>query len=151
MQRAPRIRVGAMVWHDDKLLLVRQGRPNSPRWMLPGGGIEPGESLKLGLERELREEIGLHEAEVSDPVALIESIAPAGSGSGRHLIHIVFAAECTEENVQALKVGDPDVHELRLFSRRDLLTIPIHPPVAGFFAEWRPKTPFVHFGPLWAP
>jgi 8-oxo-dGTP diphosphatase len=46
--------------HGD-LLLVQQCYPGDPRqyWGLPGGQVEPGEELLVGLGRELLEETGL--------------------------------------------------------------------------------------------
>ena len=43
---------------DRTVLLVLD--PRSLRWELPGGGVEHGESVRQGLEREFFEETGLH-------------------------------------------------------------------------------------------
>ena len=53
--------VGAVV-HDaaGRLLLIRRGtEPGRGRWSVPGGRVEPGESLEEAVEREVREETGL--------------------------------------------------------------------------------------------
>lgn len=43
-----------------EVLLVRRGRePNLGRWSFPGGKLHPGESLREGALRELREETGI--------------------------------------------------------------------------------------------
>jgi 8-oxo-dGTP diphosphatase len=46
---------------NGKLLLVQQQDPTDPlpSWGLPGGQVEPGEELLVGLQRELLEETGL--------------------------------------------------------------------------------------------
>ena len=48
--------------HDNHVLMVRLDFPNGSWWVLPGGGIEPGEDEISALHRELREEVGLVDA-----------------------------------------------------------------------------------------
>ena len=53
--------VGAIV-HDPagRLLLIRRGHaPGRGLWSVPGGRVEPGETLAEAVEREVREETGL--------------------------------------------------------------------------------------------
>ena len=58
---APRVAVGAVVFHQNKVLLVLRGQaPSKGMWAIPGGGIELGESLQMAAEREVLEETGLH-------------------------------------------------------------------------------------------
>ena len=51
----------AVARRHGELLLVQQRYPGDPRsyWGLPGGHVEPGEELLVGLGRELLEETGL--------------------------------------------------------------------------------------------
>ena len=42
-----------------RILLIEQERPSGRQWRLPGGGVEPGESMVEAAEREAHEETGL--------------------------------------------------------------------------------------------
>lgn len=55
------VAVGAVIFDaEGRLLLVQRARPPSKGlWSLPGGRVEPGESLSTALVREIREETGL--------------------------------------------------------------------------------------------
>lgn len=154
--RAPRVRVSGMIWHDDFLLLVSQGRPSNPRWMLPGGGVDPGESVTAALARELHEELGCQRVSVAEPCALIESIAPESHSSGRHVIHLVFRVDIPRPDEllvpgEVLEVRDRAIHEVRWVAREQLLKLPLHPPIGGYLKSYRPGSDFQYMGSLWAP
>jgi 8-oxo-dGTP diphosphatase len=52
--------VGAIVISDDRLLMVRRGHgPGAGEWSVPGGRVEPGETLAEATVRELLEETGI--------------------------------------------------------------------------------------------
>jgi ADP-ribose pyrophosphatase YjhB (NUDIX family) len=71
---APIAGVGAVVLHEDRVLLVRRGNaPLRGEWTLPGGALELGEILRDGCAREVLEETGLH-VEVLDLVELLDRI-----------------------------------------------------------------------------
>ena len=56
----PRIGVGVIVIRDGLVLLgLRRGSTGSGTWALPGGRVEPGESIEQCAIRETREETGL--------------------------------------------------------------------------------------------
>lgn len=46
-----------LIMREDRLLMVRVRATGE--WFLPGGGVEPGESVKEALVREVREEAGI--------------------------------------------------------------------------------------------
>lgn len=57
-----RINVRAIIWHQGKLFAVKHKSKNGGEaayWCLPGGGLDPLESLEEGVIREMVEETGI--------------------------------------------------------------------------------------------
>ncbi|WP_152541266.1 NUDIX hydrolase [Kallotenue papyrolyticum] len=70
----PLIGVAAVVWRDERVLLVRRGRPpRQGEWSLPGGRQEWGERVREAVQREVREETGI-EIEVQAIVDVVDLI-----------------------------------------------------------------------------
>ena len=70
----PIIGVAAVVIENDRVALVRRGRPPAyGEWSLPGGAVELGETVVKAVIREVSEEIGL-EVEVLELVAILDRI-----------------------------------------------------------------------------
>jgi 8-oxo-dGTP diphosphatase len=68
--------VGAVVFDGDRVLLIRRGKePLKGRWVVPGGRVEWGETLREATAREVREETGL-EVEPGERLAVVEVIDP---------------------------------------------------------------------------
>lgn len=71
----PFVGVGALVWRDDHVLLIRRRNPpRAGQWSLPGGGQELGETIGEAAAREVAEETGLQIVveEVVEVIDLIE-------------------------------------------------------------------------------
>jgi 8-oxo-dGTP pyrophosphatase MutT (NUDIX family) len=66
--------------HGDVLLVSFQASLGRI-WILPGGGVEPGESDVLALERELAEEIGLVGAPIGPRIWWRRRLLPFADGS----------------------------------------------------------------------
>jgi ADP-ribose pyrophosphatase YjhB (NUDIX family) len=79
-QQFPRLAVSACVWRDGRVLIVRRGKPPiTGIWSLPGGRVEPGETLRDAAARELQEETGVS-ADLQHLVDVAEVIRRDGDG-----------------------------------------------------------------------
>jgi ADP-ribose pyrophosphatase YjhB (NUDIX family) len=148
----PRLRVSALLRWQSRVLLCRQEKPGKEYWLLPGGGVDGGETLIAALRRELGEELGLwDELPVEGPIAIAESIAPGwAAGGGRHIVHIVFGADLSHRSLEDVEPQDAAVRGLRLFSLDELEDVVLHPPIKRFVQRWQPGDPAVYLGSLWA-
>ena len=87
-QRTFRIRSAVLIWRDGEVLLVRHEKGGRSYWLVPGGGVDPGETMVEAGARELREETG-YDVEVGRLVLLCEAIDP--NPGGRHIVNAVYA------------------------------------------------------------
>jgi 8-oxo-dGTP diphosphatase len=76
---------------DEGIVVVRHLKDGEIYDLLPGGGVELGETLEEALKREVLEETGLT-CDVGAPLFINDTIAPDGS---RHVVQITFMATCT--------------------------------------------------------
>jgi 8-oxo-dGTP diphosphatase len=148
----PRIRVSALLRWEDRILLCRHEKPGKEYWLLPGGGVNSGESLLAALHRELFEEVGIdEEIPLEGPVALADSIGPRQSFAAKHVVHIVFSGDLSGRSLERVTSQDAAVRGHRLFRVDELEEVVLHPPIQRFLRRWRPGDPVVYLGALWAP
>jgi 8-oxo-dGTP diphosphatase len=116
------VRVAVVVEREGALLLVRHQKPErDPYWVLPGGRLEPGETIPACASRELLEETGLT-ADFSGVLYVSEFLR-----EGRHTIDVVvrMALEADEEaslgrDPEVAPHAEPTLAELRWVSVDEL-------------------------------
>jgi ADP-ribose pyrophosphatase YjhB (NUDIX family) len=151
---APRVRVSAILRWRGRLLLLRHEKGGEEVWLLPGGGVQGGESLLRALQRELQEETGLFpagaELPLEGPVALVDSISPDDAPRRKHVLHVIFAADVTG-SLEEVSSQDEAVRGHRAFRPEELDGIVLHPPIQRFLQRWQPGDPAVYLGEMWVP
>ena len=113
----PRVAVGAIVFKDDRVLLVRRGKPPArDLWAIPGGSVEICETLQRAAEREIYEETGIT-IQALEPIFTFDYIERDPSGCAR--FHYVIIDLTAEYVAGELRPGD-DAAEARWVSSQEI-------------------------------
>jgi ADP-ribose pyrophosphatase YjhB (NUDIX family) len=142
--------VSALIRRGDAVLLCKHTKLGRSYWLLPGGGVEQGESMHEALLRELDEECGLRSVRLDGPIAIAETIAPADMRPRKHIVHLVFHGDVADDQFAKISTADVTIRGHQLFSTGELGTLDLRPPIHRFVERWMPGDPFVHLGQLWA-
>ncbi len=120
---SPQPAVGAVVFKDQAVLLVRRGKPPALGcWAIPGGSVELGETLQEAAEREIWEETGIV-IRAGEPVFAFDVIERDDHGGVRfHYVIIDLAAVYVSGD---LRPGD-DAMAARWVRAEDLATLRVN-------------------------
>ncbi len=94
-----RVRVAALIISEGRILLAEHKKRGERYWLLPGGGLEYGETLEEALKRELLEEAGIG-IQVKDLLWTLDSIPP---DKHRHVLNLIFEAEALSDRLSPVK------------------------------------------------
>lgn len=132
------VKVRAVIWHHDCVVVARESRHGAPHLSLPGGRPERGERLLDALTREVLEETGLHVR-----VGRLLYVAECVNDSGLQDLNLVFAAAAVDPvDAQAVCLVDPtNPREVRVL-----------PPILDAIAADAPGPPAARvLGNVWEP
>jgi 8-oxo-dGTP diphosphatase len=112
--RRPVIGIAAVArTRDGKTLLIRRG--DTGQWGLPGGTLEWGETLRVGLERELEEEAGVVRSEL---VRVLGAWSAPERDPRFHAVTI--GVECLVDEPVKPPKNPLEIREARLFTEAEL-------------------------------
>jgi len=118
----PLVAVGAVVFKEDKVLLVLRAKPPAENhWTIPGGSVELGETLQEAAEREIWEETGLT-IQAGEPVYTFDVIERDSKGA--ILFHYVIVDLAADYVSGELRPGD-DATDVCWASFRDVKSLKV--------------------------
>jgi ADP-ribose pyrophosphatase YjhB (NUDIX family) len=117
-----RLKVRAVIWVGERVVVHRAQRRGHSHITLPGGRVNDRESVTAALRREVREELGL-EIEIGDLLFAAEVL----SGARRQDVELVFEAQLS---------GPVDERQLDLVDPQEA-SVRVLPPLLSEIAEER--------------
>ena len=112
-----KVRATGVLIENNSLLLVKQKLANNKNWSLPGGRVEPGETLEQALIREMKEETGLD----VEPIRMLYVCDVAASGNT--VLHITFLSRRVggEITLPTNEFDENPIHDVRFIPIDELI------------------------------
>ena len=128
----PRLAVGAIVFHDGAVLLVKRGQaPARGQWAIPGGSVRLGETLQEAAQREIFEETGIV-IRAKAPVYTFDAIVRDDAGRIQfHYVIVDLEADFLHGDLHA---GD-DADDVRWVASDQLAHLNVSPPTAKLLRD----------------
>ena len=130
---SPQIAVGAVVFNQNRVLLVKRGKPPSQNeWAIPGGSVKLGETLQQAAEREIYEETGIV-IQAHQPIYVFDLVQKDESDKIRfHYIIIDLIAEYKDGK---LLPGD-DALDARWFAETEIENLMLNSMTRKLLGKW---------------
>ena len=120
----PRVRVAGILIEDGRILLIEHTKNDKKYWLVPGGGVDWGESASAALIREFKEETSL-DIEVEKFLFISETIAPDRQ---KHVINLYFKIKKVENSSNVMKLGEEKIlTDLRFIPEDEIKNIKLYP------------------------
>jgi len=120
----PRVRVAGILIEDGRILLIEHTKNDKKYWLVPGGGVDWGESASEALIREFKEETSL-DIEVEKFLFISETIAPDRQ---KHVINLYFKIKKVENSSNIMKLGEEKIlTDLRFIPEDEIKNIKLYP------------------------
>jgi ADP-ribose pyrophosphatase YjhB (NUDIX family) len=135
--------VSAIVTDNDGRILLIQ-RTDNGYWSIPGGGLEPGESLRQAVAREVHEETGMR-CEATGLVGIYSNpghVAAYDDGEVRQEFSICFTTRLL--GGQARTSGESS--DVRFIAPSDLENYKIHPSIRTRIDHYLKRRPEPYIG-----
>ncbi|WP_455208614.1 NUDIX hydrolase [Kaarinaea lacus] len=132
MKKRPIVGVGAVIIHQERVLLVQRGKaPFQGMWCIPGGKVRYAETLQQAAEREILEETGIT-IRAGKPVYAFDIIDTENNEEPVHYVVIDLQADYLS--------GDPhardDVDDVAWFGKDEIDQENVQELTRNFLKQW---------------
>jgi len=128
----PQVAVGAVVFRDDSVLLVkRKNHPAKNMWAIPGGRVKIGEKLQEAAEREIFEETGI-QIKAGEPIYVFDVIDRDDSEQIR--FHYVII-DLDAQYLSGVPEASDDAEEAKWISRDQIKSLNVNPKTKKLLKE----------------
>ncbi|MBP9477480.1 MAG: NUDIX hydrolase [Sebaldella sp.] len=140
----PRVRVAGILIEDDRVLLIEHTKNDRSYWLLPGGGVDWGESIEEAIKREFLEETNLT-VEIENFLFISETLAPDNT---KHVINLYFRVKRISGD---MLLGEESIlSDLKFFTLEEIEKIKIYPNINDILKKIMKKESYKDFlGMIW--
>ena len=132
MKKVPILGVGAVVIHQERVLLVKRGNaPYQGMWCIPGGRVQYGETLQQAAEREILEETDII-IKAKQPVYTFEIIETENTDQPLHYVVIDLEADYVSGDIKP----DDDALDARWFAKDEIDQDHVQELTRNFLKQW---------------
>ncbi len=112
-----RPRIQAVIFNEEHKLLLSLHKKKNSYYVLPGIELKYGEKFQEGLLRELREKLGITQAQVKQLLFIDEFI-----DDNRHIIHLSFLVSVPKDKLKKLtnNTKNKSIKKVAFFSTEDI-------------------------------
>lgn len=109
-----RTRATGLLLHEDKLLMIHRFRDGEEYYVLPGGGVEKGETPQQAILREIKEETSLEAKLKNESVIFTDNYTINGEKSEHQLFECEYISgepKLSENSIEISKTTENNTYE----------------------------------------
>lgn len=103
------VSTSCILYHNDKVLMVKEMQNGRVNWDIPAGGLDQGETVFEGVVREIKEETG-----ISISLPQLQKIFQFKQGETTSFNYL-FMYKLDENEIKQIQITEIDIEEIRFF------------------------------------